>query len=210
MKGVGRYALPFEDVIILIDGKDFDGNQVSQVEAGVWLIIGVVPGTKLLKPVAKITKGGLKIAAKMVKVGNKTIKLTYKTVNGVIEFGGRNRFREIVGAKSGEEAHHIIPWKWRTNPVIQHAAKWGFHMNDKINGVALKKFFQGVGGIHGNHPKYNDYVLKRLRQWEDKNPGYNGKKAIDFLEKELLPELLDLIEQAKKSGLNLNEFFRNL
>ena len=210
MKGVGRYALPFEDVIILIDGKDFDGNQVSQVEAGVWLIIGNVPGTRLLKPVAKITKGGLKIVAKKIKVGNKTVKLSYKRVGNFIEFGGKSRFKEIVGVKAGEEAHHIIPWAWRNNDVVQKAADWGFHMNDKINGLGLKKFFQGVGGIHAHHPKYNEYVFDRLREWEKLNPGYDGDAAKKFLEKELIPELKELIEKAKKSGKNLNDFFRDL
>nr|WP_293301516.1 AHH domain-containing protein [Allomuricauda sp.] len=210
MKGIARYALPIEDTVILVNGENFDGNKVSRTEAGLWLIVGSVPGGKLLQPVAKITKGGLKIVSKMVKVGNKTIKLTYKTVNGVIQFGGKSRFKEIVGTVAGEEAHHIIPWAQRYEGIVQKAAEWGFHMNSKVNGIPLKKFFQGIGGIHGNHPKYNDYVLKRFDQWEQLNPNYDGKKAIDFLEKELIPELLDLIEQAKKSGKNLNDYFKNL
>lgn len=210
MKGVARYALPFEDVVILVNGEDFDGNEVSRVEAGAWLIIGSVPGGKILKPVAKITKAGLKISAKMVKVGSKTVKLSFKTVNGLVEFGGKSRFREIVGAISGEEAHHIIPWAWRENKVVQKAAEWGFHMNDKINGIALKKYFQGIGGVHANHPAYSDYVLRRLNLWAKQNASFTGKDAVYFLEKELIPELLELIERAEKSGLNLNDYFKNL
>nr|WP_292960136.1 AHH domain-containing protein [Muricauda sp. UBA7809] len=210
MKGVARYALPFEDVVILVNGEDFDGNEVSRLEAGVWLIIGSVPGGKILKPVAKITKARLKISAKMVKVGSKTVKLSFKTVNGLVEYGGKSRFREIVGAISGEEAHHIIPWAWRENKVVQKAAEWGFYMNDKINGIAPKKYFQGIGGVHANHPAYSDYVLRRLNLWVKQNASFTGKDAVCFLEKELIPELLELIERAEKSGLNLNDYFKNL
>jgi len=83
-------------------------------------------------------------------------------------------------------------------------------MNAKLNGTPLKKLFQGIGGVHANHPKYNDYVRKRFGQWEIDNPGYSADKARFFLENELIPELLGFIEQAKRSGLSLNDFFRNL
>jgi len=46
-------------------------------------------------------------------------------------------------------------------------------------------------------------------QWEEANPGYSADEARFFLENELIPELLGLIEQAKRSGLSLNDFFRN-
>lgn len=196
MKGIARYALPIEDVVILVNGEDFDGNAASRAEAGIFIVIGAVPGGKLAKPITKITKAGLKISHQLVKVGNKTIKLTYKTVNGVVEFGGRSRFREIVGAIAGEEAHHIIPWAWREQDIVQKAAEWGFHMNSKINGILLKKFFQGIGGVHGHHPKYNDYVFKRFNLWKADNPGFDGKQA-----KELNEEL------GFEKQLMINEIF---
>ncbi|MFS4418819.1 hypothetical protein, partial [Maribacter sp. 2307ULW6-5] len=37
-----------------------------------------------------------------------------------------------------------------------------------------------------------------------------GEEARRFLEKELIPELLELIEYAKRSKMTLNEFFRNI
>ena len=70
MKGVARYALPVEDVIILIDGKDFDGNKANQAEAGVWLVVGFVPGGKILKPVIKGSSKAVKVA---FKFGNRTV-----------------------------------------------------------------------------------------------------------------------------------------
>ncbi|MCK0158807.1 hypothetical protein MWU65_16570 [Cellulophaga sp. F20128] len=72
IKVTARYATPLEDMIILIDGKDFDGVEQNRELAGFMIIVSIVPGGKLLKPIGKIVKGNKawKIAA---KIGNKTV-----------------------------------------------------------------------------------------------------------------------------------------
>ncbi|UII79690.1 hypothetical protein [Flagellimonas sp. CMM7] len=125
MKGVGRYALPFEDVIILIDGKDFDGNEVSQAEAGIFLVIGFIPGGKVFKPVFKVVKGA-KVFKIVTRQGARTIitnleKLTtlFKSgtnksffwsgkTNGV---GGATRALEIAKSKGGTTLEGLIDSK---------------------------------------------------------------------------------------------------
>ncbi len=72
-----RYATPIEDIIIFIDGKDLDGASASRMLAGAFLIVEVVPGGKILKPLkgaAKVaTRGTRKIAITIGKTGKRFI-----------------------------------------------------------------------------------------------------------------------------------------
>src|SRR5690606_23052355 len=43
-KFVGRYVVPLEDAIILIDGKDWDGLEQSRVKTAGWFAVGLFPG----------------------------------------------------------------------------------------------------------------------------------------------------------------------
>lgn len=84
-------------------------------------------------------------------------------------------------------------------------------MNSKINGIALEKFKKLTGtGIHGNHPAYDTFVQKNLDEFVRKKPNFSPEKSMEFLEIQLIPQLLRYIDLAKNSGLNLNEFFKNL
>lgn len=104
MKGVARYATPIEDVIVFIDGKDFDNNEVSQAEAGVWLVVGFIPGGKILKPV---TRGAGKLIL-FAKAGNKTIKLGFK--KGGEAFNVLQNARKLAGRATGNGV--AIKNKW--------------------------------------------------------------------------------------------------
>ena len=46
---IGRYIFPIEDIKILIDGRDFDGNDVSRWQAAGFLALSIVPGGKVFK-----------------------------------------------------------------------------------------------------------------------------------------------------------------
>lgn len=209
-KWTGRYIVPLEDVIIVLGGQDLDGNEANRYLAGGMLVIGLIPGGKLLKPVAKVVKG-TQAWRLVVKAGDKTVTLTYKIVNGFVDFGSRSKLGEIIIKAAGEEAHHIIPWALRNNNVVQEAAYAGFHMNNIINGRALKKFSTLTpDGIHGNHPKYNDYVLKRINEFKQQLPDWDAEDAAKFLEETLIPELNKHIDDAIKTGERLNEYFRGL
>ena len=206
-----RYATPLEEILILHEGKDFNGVEQDKLEAGVWLVIGLVPGGKILKPVTKVVKG-MKVVSLIIRKGHGTVTLTLKKVNNIWQFGGRNNFRFLTGAKVGEEAHHILPWNLRTNRIIQSAAERGFHMNNgSVNGIALKKFFQGIGGVHANHPAYSKFVDFRLRErlslgsWT-----LDPDTSFYYLNNTLIPELIDYIKAAEKSGLSLNEYFKQI
>ncbi len=205
-KIVARYATPIEDAIILIDGKDFDGVEQNKMIAGGMLLVSIVPGGKVLKPVTKIAKGtkAWKITA---KVGDRTVKLTFKVIDGVVNFGSRSKLATIIKTTPLEEAHHIVPWNKLEHEVIQEAAYAGFHMNAEVNGRALKKFTALTGeGIHGNHPAYDKYVQKRLNDFI----GETSEEAKEFLEDILIPELNEHIDDAIESTMNLNTYFRDV
>jgi len=207
LKLTGRYLLPFEEVVILIDGKDFDGNDASQNLAGVMLLVEIIPGTKLLKAVPKIAKG-VKVWSVVTTVGNKTVNLTYKVVNGLVKFGNKSSFASLIGTKTGEEAHHFIPWASRDLDVVQKAAYAGFHMNSKKNGRAMSKFVKGTGdGIHGPHPAYNKYIEKSFVEFKKKYNNFTPEQAKNFLENELIPKLEGLINDIP-DGMNLNDYFK--
>ncbi|OEJ99128.1 hypothetical protein A8C32_08105 [Flavivirga aquatica] len=209
-KTVAKYATPLEDAIILLDGKDFDGVAQSKVQTAGFMLVGFIPGGKILKPVSKIVKNsnaalaGWKI---ITKIGDDTVSLSFKVINGVVEFGNRSKLTKIIKTTSLEEAHHIIPWNKLDNEVIQEAAYAGFHMNAKINGRALQKFSSLTGdGLHGNHPAYDKYVQKRLNDFIWKT----SKEARNFLEEILIPELNEHIDDAVDSTMNLNAYFRDV
>ena len=67
LQTVGRYALPIEDCIILIDGKDFDGVSSSRVLAGVSAVLYFVKIGQAAKFV-RVVKGG-----KYVKYGEEVV-----------------------------------------------------------------------------------------------------------------------------------------
>ena len=209
---VGRYAIPLEDVIIMIDGKDLDGVEANRYLAGGMFLVGLVPGGKLLKPAARLVRGVDNVWKVVVKVGDDVVELTAKVVNGVVDFGNRSKLAQVIATTAGEEAHHIIPWtRFKGNRVVQEAAFDGFHMNSKVNGRALQKYTSLTGeGLHGNHPQYDTYVQKLMDNFVEDNPAFSSEQARNFLERELIPELNTLIDQAKLSGLNLNEYFRLL
>ena len=80
-KFVGRYVLPVEDVIILIDGKDWDGVEQSRVQTAGFMLVGLIPGGKFAKPVTNIGKNIPKWF-KVVREGSITV---VKVVNAIPE-----------------------------------------------------------------------------------------------------------------------------
>ena len=136
--------------------------------------------------------------------------------NGKLDFGNRDDLRGILNiTDDAYEGHHKLPWTaCKDNSVIQEAAKDGFHLNMPENGVSLKKYRIGeldVDGIHASHPKYDDWVVKQLNDWGlSINNNFTPKQANEFLQKTLIPQLDQLINAAKSSDKNLNNFFKDL
>lgn len=95
--------------------------------------------------------------------------------------------------------------------IMKLAALDGFHPNMLQNGIGLEKYTELIGnGIHGNHPVYNKYVNSKLDKFLSKNPNITPEQANIFLQEELIPDLKRKIIDAKKSGMNLNGYFKRL
>ena len=72
-KAVGRYILPIEDIQILIDGKDFEGEKASRTLAGGFIVLTVVPGEKIAQPVKAIARGMKGTFVTLTKEGKKLV-----------------------------------------------------------------------------------------------------------------------------------------
>ena len=64
MEYVSRYAIPLEDAIILIDGRDFDEEQSSRVAAGAFIVLDIIQIGKVMK----IVKAGVKATTTTAKI----------------------------------------------------------------------------------------------------------------------------------------------
>jgi hypothetical protein len=208
----GRYVLPVEDALIMIDGKDFDGVEQNRVKAAGFFLVGLVPGgkiTKAFKPLAKIVKSS-EAWATVIKWGDRSHVLKFKLVNGVVDFGRRTDLGKILKTTSGVEAHHLIPWtRGGAHDVIQEAAHAGFHLNMVQNGLGLKKYTKLIGeGLHGNHPAYDSFVVHRLNNFAQNS--YDSESALKYLLDTLIPELKNLLVRADNSNMNLNDYFKHI
>jgi hypothetical protein len=158
---------------------------------------------------------GAKWMGKAIKFADGTsdfLKWT-KNAKGLIEFGERSQLRKVMGlVDNAMEAHHVIPWALRENSVVQRAAEAGFHMNDVLNGIGLKKYSKELlDGLHGNHPAYTDYVTSQLTLFaKDMGSKLTPEAAKNYLEKTLIPDLTKKIQEAEKAGENINDYFKTL
>ena len=137
-------------------------------------------------PFAGWVSTGAKFAIKAVDAANssKTTLKWIKLSSGAIEFVNRGQLRTVLKLAKGNllQAHHLIPWELKTHAIVQQAAKWGFHMNEALNGIALAK---SVHIENFAHPLYNNKVLAELQEISRLNPNITPQVAEQ--------ELIDLI-----------------
>ncbi|MDN3594933.1 AHH domain-containing protein [Zunongwangia endophytica] len=200
-KLVGRYATPIEDGIILIDGKDFDGELANQYAAGGMILVSIVPGGKILKPATKIIAGATKWV-KIIKIADgKVIRWTSKIANNLVDFGAYNssKFRKQLGLMVGDatqQAHHILSRNLRNHRVIQKAAKYvdePFHIDELLNGIPVETWRNQF-----NHFAYDARVKALL----DNIPAsLSDKKSYEQL-KEIIEYISQVITDNKNKHLN--------
>ncbi|MDY7395726.1 AHH domain-containing protein [Aureibaculum sp. 2210JD6-5] len=186
---LGTYVLPVEDIKIIIDGKDFNGQQASRWLATGFLVTSVVPGSKFVK-VVKVVPTNAFNWTKVIAVGSKNVKLNFEKINGIVDFGSSgSKLRTILGiTDSSFQAHHIIPWAKRTHDAVQKAAKSSkaFHINEALNGIPMHTDFH-----FGSHPNYSNLVQQRL---DAINLGQTADEVFD--------EVLDIISDIRTAIQN--------
>jgi hypothetical protein len=111
------------------------------------------------------------------------------------------------------QAHHIIPVEILGRiGMVRELVKSGWDFNSAINGAAL------AAGFHGNHPKYTEYVIRRITVWVAANRSVMIDGGVAqfkvWMETVLLVELRGHIATAKSrfavTGRNLNDYFAAL
>lgn len=92
---------------------------------------------------------------------------------GMTKKSARQRLnRAVTGNGTNGQAHHIIPWESRSNPLVEAAARGGWGINDTENGIRL------ISTQHlGSHPRYNNAVEGMLDRIASRNPGYSDADA---------------------------------
>ena len=142
-KVLGSYVFPFEDIKILIDGKDFDGQQVARWKAAGFILLAIVPGGKTIKIVGKITAQSSKWG-KLILINGRFVRYTHKVVNGIVDFGVYNskKFRKGLNIlnDASKQAHHVISRNLKTHRTIQKAARYEvnpFHIDEILNGIPV-------------------------------------------------------------------------
>jgi hypothetical protein len=154
-------------------------------------------------PVAGWASTGAKYAIKAVDaVGiTKTTLKWIKKADGVINFGLRGQLRKVLKLAPGNpvQAHHIIPWEFTNNTVVQKAAEYGFHMNEALNGIGLAKNIHVEGIVHSH---YNTKVAQELQE-------IINRRGMNLSPEVAESELIGLISKIRtwinaNPGVNLN------
>lgn len=211
LKGSGHFFLDVVGMAPVV-------GEAADIINGVWYTIeGDAVNATLSYAGAVPVVGWFSTAGKWI---GKAVKLSDGTVtflklskrsDGIFEFGGELRNSLNITDKT-LHAHHVVPWQFREHQVVQAAAQKGFHMNDFINGVPLKKYtkIEFPDGVHQHHPAYNKYVEKKLQDYLEGNSNFTPNDAKNFLTNELLPELKSHLDEVKDYSGNLNDYFRDV
>lgn len=130
-------------------------------------------------PFLGLTAPGQRAVKAITGAAGRKIGLRY-TIDaaGVVHFSYRGQLARVIGKVAGHQAHHIIPFAVHSdNPVLQLAARHGWHPNDFINGINLP-----IARHSGNHPAYTDAVRAKLSEIA-MIAGNNGVQNVQLLER---------------------------
>lgn len=151
------------------------GGQIFDVFNGfIYSVEGNATAARLSFISAMIPAGGwfvkgFKHAKLTLQIGSKKTNLVWTLLtNGIVHFGNRRQLRTVLGLTDSRQAHHLIPWEFIENSVVQKAAKSSksFHMNEALNGIPLSKSIHVEGRAH---TAYNARVAAALNAIEARN-----------------------------------------
>lgn len=179
-KSIGRYVLPIEDIKIIIDGKDFDGQDVSRLKAAGFLLLAIVPGSKALKVVGNVSdalfvavkigkstlvvdtvRTGLKVVTdnNIIKFLSKTGNEIARVVNGVMTFKYTGFGGSII-TKANKTTTLIGKWENQ----LENIWKTGLAKHGKNTGglnILGEPFGSNVAEIWANNKKWLDRAISR-------------------------------------------------
>lgn len=145
------------------------GEPFDLLDAGIYLLEGdgvnaTISAASTIPVLGIISSGkrmGWKVVAAASDLHSKKVHKWVVDFEGKITFGYSGDLAKNFPPYNTaiEQAHHIIPWEKavREHDVIQGVAKDGFHLNEKFNGIIVKK-----AQNQPNHPIYSAEVRQKL------------------------------------------------
>ncbi len=161
--------------------------------------IGAIPILGWFSTGAKYASKGITLAS-----GAKTTLKWFVTAENIITFGSRSKLRKVLEIPTGDtrRAHHIIPWRFNDNPIVQAAAKIteGWHPNSLLNGKAVEYFRHS-----GSHGTYDTWIRNQLDEMIRAGVHNNPQVAYNKLKElaDLLKEIIDANPNIKINELPL-------
>ncbi len=152
-QSLGRYVLPIEDIKILIDGKDFEGQEASRLNAAGFLLLAVIPGSKALKIVGNVADA----TVVAVKLGSNTLVVdTVKTGLKIVTDSHIIKFLSQAGDEIARVVNGIMTFKYigfggdvitNSDKTTTLIGKWANQIENIWN-TGLAKQGANKGGIN--------------------------------------------------------------
>lgn len=187
---VGEVADLANGVLYAIEG---DGINASISLAATIPLVG--NGATISKYAVKIVDTGGTLAS---SIGSK-VKLVWKVTANGVNFGSSSKLRKVLGlTDSNFQAHHIIPWAFRNNEIVQKASKSGnaFHMNESLNGIPMHTDFH-----NGSHPNYSNQITQYFNEFLEQNQNATPDECYNFLT-DLIQDIRTAIQNNPTTHIN--------
>lgn len=111
--------------------------------------------------------------------GRKTTLNWIVNAGNIIKFGDRGQLARVLGtAGTPNHTHHIVPWDFADNPIVQKAAKADspFHLNASQNGIPLPSTDHLTG-----HNLYNNKIEEILTIFNNGNLNASFEVSNNFI-----------------------------
>lgn len=156
-----RYCTPLEDIIVLIDGRDFDGVATSKAAAGIFILVDIIPGGKVLKITRKAghtlsaTSPTIKLIVNNLYKTQRNIRKEFKTIISGMNSTRKGNFGEIcTDLDFYEKGYEVVNINRITN--IDQAGHQGidhiFKNPQTGEFVIVESKFHGTGGLNPANP----------------------------------------------------------
>jgi hypothetical protein len=177
-----RYLTPIEDIIVVLEGKDLDGMESSKLLAGVFLVVDIVPGGKIFRPVKKLGQAGLKGTKKLLV----TVGKTSKAYIGEVVDGVYKPFKWIKPDKVDEVLEVTDEVTYLAEDGVQRVGKLevvrsGIEYGVRVLSNALKFTAKQIDDYIALATKQNDKLKVMLGMWDNgSSSSYISKAGKDY------------------------------
>ncbi len=176
-----RYCTPLEDMIILIDGKDFDGVASSRAVAGIFILVDAAGGkalkiTKKLGHTLSAASTPIKVIIDITTKTQKALKKQYKNVISTASNGRKGVFGEICTdidfVEKGYEVIHVNR-KTTIDPIGDNTGIDHIFKNPQTGEfIIVETKYHGTGGlstlVDGTRQMSDNWISNGLKNSDDR------------------------------------------